>query len=150
MALARKTADRNKTEKTAENGGKRSVLEDACREAGGHRRTELLALRDEGRLPGTLAEQGLLHGAPAQASEDGLDTAPRARPIAAGPDVKRAGQALGALEQRIVGAVEEILQRAAHVAEVFGGAEDHRLRGQHVVGPGLQWRRHHNLDAGFA
>ena len=87
------------------------------------------------------ADQRLLHGAPAQAGQDGLDAAPRAGAVAAGADIERAGQALGRLQQGIVGAVEEILQRAAHVAEVLGRAEDDRLGGQHVVGAGLQ-RRH--------
>src|SRR6185312_1167097 len=95
------------------------TLEDACREAGGHRRAELFALLDEGRLPRAAAGERLLDHLPAQAGQDGLDATARAGAVAAGADIDRAGQALRALEQGIVGAVEEVLQRAAHVAEVL-------------------------------
>ena len=127
-----------------------SSSEDAGGEAGRHRRAQLLALLDEGRLPGTLADQRLLHGAPAQAGEDRLDAAARAGAVAAGADIERAGQALRLLQAGIVAAVEEVLQRAAHVAEVLGRAEDDGLGGQHVVGAGLQRRDDPDVDARFA
>ena len=74
-----------------------------------HRRTELLALLDEAGLPGALADQRLLHGAPAQAGRDRLDAAARAGAVAAGADVERVGQALRLLQAGIVAAVEEVL-----------------------------------------
>src|ERR1700757_1364864 len=80
-------------------------LKKARREARRHGGPQFLALSDERLLPGAAADQRLLHGAPAQAGENGLDGTPRARAVAAGADVERAGQALGALEQRVVGAV---------------------------------------------
>ncbi len=55
----------------------------------------------------------------------------------AGADVKRVGQPLRLLQARVVEAVEEILQRAAHVAEVLGGAEDERFGRQNVIGSSL-------------
>lgn len=105
---------------------------------------------DEGGLPGALADQGLLHGAPAQARYDGLDAAPRAGTVAAGANVEGVGQALRAFQAGIVAAVEEVLQRAAHVAKVFRSAEDHGLCRQHILRPGLQRRHDPDVEARFA
>ena len=63
-----------------------------------------------------------------------------------GADIERVGQPLRLLQAGIVTAVEEILERAAHVAEVLGRAEDHRVGCQHVVRTGLQGRAIVDLD----
>src|SRR5690606_39369693 len=47
----------------------------------------------------------------------------RSGAVMAGADPQRIGQALTLLEHAVIGAIEEVLQRAAHIAEVLGGAE---------------------------
>ena len=63
------------------------------------------------------------------------------------PDIKRIGQALGFLQTGIVDPVEEILQRAAHIAQVLRGAENDALRCQHILRTGLQRRLYGDGDA---
>src|SRR3546814_1689258 len=92
------------------------------------------------------AEQRLLPGGPAQAGDDGLDAAPLAGAVVPGADVGAGGQAVGLVDGAVVGAVEEVLQRAAHVAEVLGGAENDPVGGQHVVRPGLEGGEGAGLD----
>jgi acyl-CoA dehydrogenase len=122
----------------------------SCRQSRRHRRAEFLGLLHERRLPGALADQRLLYEAPAQAGQDGLDGAAGAGAVAAGADIECNRQAVRAVEQGVVGAVEEILQRAAHRAQVLRRAEDDRLRGQHVGGSRLQGCHDRHVDAGLA
>src|SRR3546814_17357877 len=56
--------------------------------------------------------------------------------VVPGADGEAVGQAVGLVDDAVVGAAEEVLQRAAHVAEVLGGAENDPDGGQHVVRPG--------------
>ena len=55
-----------------------------------------------------------------------------------GPDIEGAGQALLLLQHRVVAAIKEILQRPAHVAQVFRGAEKDAVGLQHILRGGFQ------------
>src|SRR3546814_3027979 len=66
--------------------------------------------------------------------------------VVPGADGEAVGQAVGLVDDAVVGAVEEVLQRAAHVAEVLGGAENDPVGGQHVVRPGLEGGEGAGLD----
>src|SRR3546814_1657767 len=65
-----------------------------------------------------------------------------------GADVKAVGQAFGLVDDAVVAAVEEILQRTAHIAEVLGGAEDDAVSRQHVLGASLEGGEGAGLDTG--
>src|SRR5882757_591785 len=92
------------TEKIAPLEWRAPSSEDPRRQARRHRRTQLLALLYKGRLPRALADQRLLHRAPAQAGGDRLDATARAGAVAAGADIERVGQALSLLQAGIVAA----------------------------------------------
>src|SRR3546814_1594051 len=68
--------------------------------------------------------------------------------VVAGADVKAVGQTFGLVEDAVVAAVEEILQRTAHIAEVLGGAEDDAVSRQHVLGASLEGGEGAGLDTG--
>src|SRR3546814_19877582 len=68
--------------------------------------------------------------------------------VVAGADVKAVGQAFGLVEDAVVAAVEEILQRAAHIAEVLGGAEADSVGSPHVLGASLEGGEGPGLDTG--
>ena len=53
---------------------------------------------------------------------------------------------MGVLEARVGDPVEEILQGAAHVAEVLRGAQDHGLSREHILGAGLEGAERAHLD----
>ena len=89
-----------------------------------------LALTDEVVLPLAAAEDGLLHCPPAQPCDNALDAASCAGTVVTGADVERVGQAFCFLQARRIDAVEKILERARHVAEILRGPEDDRLRRQ--------------------
>ena len=98
----------------------------------GHRHSQLRALGDEFLPPHAATDQRLLNFAPAQSGHDRLDTAFGAGAVISGSDVKRIGQALGPLQAGVIAAIEEVLQRSAHVAKVFCRAENNRVRGQNL------------------
>src|SRR5688572_33037876 len=99
-------------------GGKRQ-LDDARLQACRHQRAELFTLRDEGLLPIAAQDQRRLHRPPAQAGHYRLDAPPRSGAIVAAADIERIGLALGPIQAGIVGTVEEVLERAAHVTEIL-------------------------------
>ena len=61
--------------------------------------------------------------------------------------VQRVRTALGRLETGVVDAVEEVLERPRHVADVGGGAEQVPVGGEHVRRGRGQRRPHGHLDA---
>ena len=61
--------------------------------------------------------------------------------------VQAVGPSLGRLQARIVDAVEEVLERTGHVADVGRRAEQVPGRAEHVHGPGGQRGNRHHLDA---
>src|SRR5687768_17707554 len=121
-------------------------LDDAGLQARRHQGAEFLALRDEALLPVAAQDQRRLHRPPAQPGHDGLDAAPRAGAVMATADIERIGLARGPIEAGVVAAIEEVLQRAAHVAEILGGAEDDGIRPQHGIGARLERRQCAHLD----
>src|SRR3546814_19267434 len=68
--------------------------------------------------------------------------------VVAGADVKAVGQAFGLVEDAVVAAVEEILQRTAHIAEVLGGAEADAVSRKHVLWASLEGGEGAGLDPG--
>ncbi len=83
-------------------------------------------------------EHGREHGLPGQTGDDALDAADRALAVVAALHEQRVGQPAGLLEQHVVDAFEEVLQRAAHVPEVLGRAEQDAVAPTHVVGVGVE------------
>ena len=54
-------------------------------------------------------------------------------PVVAGADIEAVGQTLGVLQAGIVAAVEEILQRAAHVTEIFRRPQNNGIGVENVL-----------------
>jgi hypothetical protein len=90
---------------------------------------------------------------PFQAGDDALHRPAGAGAVEASADVQGTGQALFLLQHRVVHPVEEVLEGAAHVAEIFRGAEDDGIGGEHVLGARLEGRdmaRRHPFDVRVA
>src|SRR5690606_21256226 len=112
-------------------------LENAGLQAGCQSHSQLLAVLEKFVPKLAAANQRRLYRPPPQPRHNGRHPAPSTGPIVTCPDVQRVRHALGPFETGVIDAVEKILQRAAHIPEVFGSAENHRVSGQAIVGRGL-------------
>ncbi len=100
----------------------------------------------EGLLPVAAQDDRLLHRAPTQPRDNGLDAAPGARAVVAGADKQAIGAALGFFQAGIIAAVEKILQGTAHIAKVFRGAENDAVSRQNVLRPRLERAARDHFD----
>ena len=71
---------------------------------------------------------------PFETGDDGFHRAPRTGAVVASANIKGARQALLDFKAWIVDAVEEILEGAAHITQVFRGAENDGIAGDDIVG----------------
>ena len=81
-----------------------------------------------------------------EGGSNGFDRAHRAGGVHAAVHVQPVGPAAGRLQAGVVDAVEEVLERAGHVADVGRGAEQVAVGLEHVGGRRGQGRPDHHLD----
>lgn len=115
-------------------------------QAGRHLHPQFLALAQEPVAEFAPHHQGVGDGLPAQSGDDLLHAGAGALAVQAALDVERARHRLGLFQAGIVDPFEKILDEPAHVAEVLGGAHDHRVRGQYVSRLRLQGFAHDQPD----
>src|SRR5699024_1929227 len=92
-------------------------------QAGGHGQAKFATLVHEFVTPVAAADHHLLRRLPVEPATDALDGPARGGAVLAGADQGCIRHGVGMAQQRIEAAVEEILERAGHVAEIFRGDE---------------------------
>src|SRR5579872_244233 len=131
--------------------------EDPCGKAGGEGRTEfgaaskvnrwdVLGREDRFRRLGVSTDDERFgDSAEAPAGRDAGNLADGVLAVAAGADQHRVWTTVDTVEDRVVGAVEEVLHLAGERRKIFRRSEDVASRGEHIVAGGF--RRGEQVDS---